>query len=208
MRNLCLGVIGSAGRQQPIEPLHWKRMREGAEALLGSLADEGRIVSALVSGGAAGADQMAVRLFLDPAAGRGLALQLELAAEWDRNKTQYVETQGRDWLTNPGRTLNRHHRNFQVSSGEASLEDLEAALRRGDCEWRVDAGGLLGRNRRIAERADVLLAMTFGLGREVAQGGTADTCRKYLRLGKTEIYHLDLNSGELFSEADVPVARS
>ena len=187
-----LAIIGSAGRREPIERSHWRMMLGCARELAGELG-----VTRLVSGGAAGADHVAVRLFLDGL----LPLTLELGADWDFEALSYVESGSGNWMTDPGRTLNRHHRAFQESAGVESFEDLQLALRA--CEWRAHRSGLWGRNTVVAN-ADVLLAMTFGAGRQMAQGGTADTCRKYRRRGGESIYHLDLHTGRLYPDAAVP----
>lgn len=49
--------------------------------------------------------------------------------------------------------------------------------------------------------------MTVGSGSQVAQGGTADTCRKYLARGGEMIYRLDLNTGLMFPDAVIPARR-
>lgn len=204
MAQIRLAIIGTAGRKEPITHEHWQLMLTQAAATIDDLEAAGQQVTALVSGGAAGADHVAVRLFLRAPQRR--ALILELAAAWDFNHNVYVESDSGNWQTNPGRTLNRHLRNFQSTAFLDPFEDIGAALKHHNCQYRVHQSGLLGRNTFVAE-ADVVLAMTFGGGRQIAQGGTADTCRKYQARGGQQIYHLDLNTGIVHSSAIVPSER-
>ena len=58
-------------------------------------------------------------------------------------------------------------------------------------------GGFKDRNTKVAEEADLFLAMTFGEKRQVKQGGTKDTVDKMNKMGKSG-YHLDLNTLRLY----------
>ena len=204
MPQIRLAIIGSAGRKEPVTHDHWQLMLTQTAATIAGLEASGQQVTALVSGGAAGADHVAVRLFLR--APQRLALNLELAAAWDFTNNVYVESDSGNWQTNPGRTLNRHLLNFQNTAFLEPFEDLGAALQHHNCQWRVHQSGLLERNNFVAD-ADVVFAMTFGIGRQIAQGGTADTCRKYQARGGQQIYHLDLNTGIVHPSAIVPAQR-
>jgi hypothetical protein len=51
------------------------------------------------------------------------------------------------------------------------------------------------RNTKVAEEADIILAMTFGTGAYIKDGGTADTVRKYFAISGHNVgYHYDLNT--------------
>lgn len=64
----------------------------------------------------------------------------------------------------------------------------------------INHGGFLDRNLLVAAEADIFLAMTFGDGSEVKDGGTKHTVNAMLKQGKTG-YHLDLNTLKLYKNA-------
>lgn len=120
-------------------------------------------VTHLVSGGAAWADHVAVAL-------RGTyVVKLFLPeSESDLDTARY------------------YHRKFSRVLGHDTFAELDEVL---DITHH---GGFKDRNTLVADSADVFLAMTFGEGASVKDGGTADTVRKMRRRGVPG-YHLDLN---------------
>lgn len=57
--------------------------------------------------------------------------------------------------------------------------------------------GFKDRNTKVAEEADCFIAMTFGDGPKVKDGGTADTVRKMMDRGIVG-YHMDLHTDEVY----------
>lgn len=188
----ALAIIGTAGRKDDAA-----RLNARAWALLCSAA--ATYVAAyqpkrLVSGGAAWADHLAVRLFLD---GVAPALTLHLPASFG----------ARGFLENShdrydaARTANYYHRQFSQSARVPSINEITQAIAKG-AVVRVTPG-FKQRNTLVAAEAQGLLAFTFGPG--VAQsifepssgttptgfsraalaglkeGGTADTWEKASR---------------------------
>lgn len=64
----------------------------------------------------------------------------------------------------------------------------------------IHGGGFLDRNLLVAAEADIFLAMTFGNGNEVKDGGTKHTVDNMLKQGKFG-YHLDLGTCRLWKNA-------
>ncbi|MGC4055616.1 MAG: hypothetical protein QM757_42880 [Paludibaculum sp.] len=197
-----LGIIGTAGRKEDLERLNpdmFGRMCEQTELLIRALRSNGETVDGLVSGGAAWADHVAVFLFLrgeQSSIPGDLTLSLHTPSEWDSRKDRYVEN--RD-----GHTANFHHDNFQLKTGIPSLRQIRESMS-SERAFVASGGGFRARNQKIAEEADVLLAMTFGQGSAVKpKSGTEDTVRKYAALGKTRLFHLDLNTMRLWENLSV-----
>lgn len=142
--------------------------------------------STLVSGGAAWADHLAVTAFLDGSFDR---LVLYGPCEWDDIAIRFED---RD----DGRIANHYHSSFSRKIGHDTLKDINEAIARGAVY--VPGKGFKERNSSVAAGVDGLLAFTFGSGSRVAEGGTADTCRKYLSgtgpMFPNMSYHVDLNT--------------
>lgn len=159
-------------------------------------------ITHLVSGGAAWADHVAVKLFLEKKAPH---LRLFLPCEWDNGS--FKDSGSDDWKVNPGRTINRYHKAFQLRTRINSLSEIQIAKGEG-AELIPVRGGFYGRNALVA-KSDFLLAMTFGKDREVKDGGTADTVKRYLERVRKEgffdkSFHYDLTSGQVFVGCTVP----
>lgn len=180
-----LAVIGSAGRKE--DAIHVSRPLYNAMYwhLLKTLVDLGPI--AVVSGGAAFADHLAVRAFLE---GHCTGLRLHLPAEFRNGR--FVEGGGGRF--DPGRIANWYHRNFSTACGLDSFSEIEDAIRKGA---HVTVGrSFHERNTTVANDASAMIAFTFGedespiiLGPEsegfldhraagLCDGGTADTWAK------------------------------
>jgi hypothetical protein len=190
-----IAVIGTAGRNQDGIKIG-KKKYVIALALLKKQFDDLKECT-LVSGGAAVADHCAVVTYLF----KGCAgLILHLPCEWDRERKQFFDTGERDWRTNPGGTSNKYHRDFSRILGvpeNYSLNQIDQTIDKGaviNC-----GGGFFERNSEVAKDADRLFAMTFGKEGRVADGGTRDTFEKYIKLGKKDAFHLDLNTMQVYT---------
>ncbi len=150
-RSPLLAVIGTAGRTDDAPKVNRGLYDAMYGETLRAMADWG--VTALVSGGAAMADHLAVRAFLEGHADR-LVLHLPAAFQ----KGQYANA-------GDGATANRYHREFSRVCGLDSLGELARAISKAGCESHVGRG-FKARNLDVAGDATHMLAMTFGAMRE------------------------------------------
>jgi hypothetical protein len=150
MENI-LALAGSAGRQADAA----KVSRE----LYDRMFDETRKtisdwkIEHLVSGGAAFADHLAVRAFLE---GKARTLTLFLPARFVGRSYQ----QNPRYYSNPGKTSNDLHARFSKTCAIDSLGELAEAIRRG-ANVHVHEG-FQTRNIHVAHAANHMLAFTFG----------------------------------------------
>lgn len=210
-----LAIIGTAGRADD-----GKRLAADPERYLTRMLDAAREVSKLtgatelISGGAAWADHIAVLLFLeDP---EHYSLELELPAKLiqaDAGVRVFDDKGTHDFKSNPGAVSNHYHKAFtkavaKVRPGFSSfahfgdIEDVHVGLA---AEVRLNIGtGFLERNLVVAAKAHHCLAMTFGNGKQLKDGGTAHTMSNFLaKRGHGAAYHLDLNMLKLWEGATV-----
>lgn len=168
-RRRTLAVIGTAGRGEDGPRLtgeHWLQMLMVVRKVI-----DLENATDLVSGGAAWADysvamytdEMPVQLYL-PEYEKDLR-----TAEWYHDKFNVV-------LNQDGR-LSQYHTWKEVLALPNNIYHK----------------GFKDRNSKVAGAADVFLAMTFGEGAKVKDGGTADTVAKMLKRGIPG-YHFDLNN--------------
>lgn len=95
------------------------------------------------------------------------------------------------------KAANYYHSLFTRKSGRDSLLELAIAIGNGA---RVSySNGFYERNTLVAQESDILLAITFGNKEQVKPGGTSDTVGKYLNIGKTNAYHLNLNDLKIYN---------
>lgn len=190
MDSIRVGIIGTAGRKEDRQRLTkgmYKNMLSEARWLIDSIR-QGRDVY-LVSGGAAWADHVAVNLFQEGFVNR---LYLCLPAEWDHTVGRYVDNEEINWRLNPGGTANYYHFGFTSEVEQDSLAEIDHVLLNG--AKRVVGNGFHDRNSIIA-KADYMFAMTFGKGRILKDGGTADTMKQFLKTHDSSCgYHLDLTT--------------
>jgi hypothetical protein len=146
-----MAVIGTAGRQSDASKITRELYDAMYEETLRAIADWG--VDVLVSGGAAVADHLAVRAFLDGRVGR---LSLFLPAPFDGRR--YVRPPRA--VSDDAGTANRYHAQFSQACGLDSLRELSEAIGRG-CEVTV-RWGFKARNLDVAAAAERMLALTFG----------------------------------------------
>jgi hypothetical protein len=202
---ITLSIVGTAGRKDDEKRLskkHFEAMCLVAEGLIDQIRENNYPLTHLVSGGAAWADHVAVKLFLDKKVPH---LRLFLPAEWQNGS--YKDTGDRDPFKNPGGTANHYHKKFQTATNINSLTEIQLAQIEG-AELIPVAKGFYARNALVA-KSDFILACTFGKEHEVKDGGTADTIRKYLDRVRREgifdkSFHYDLNSGKIFVGCTAP----
>lgn len=163
-----IGIIGTAGRDKtaPLSLVLWERMLEDARERV----PKGEW---LVSGGAAWADHLAVRLFLE---GHVSKLTLHLPAKFKGDK--YVGEFG-----TAGGVSNYYHKRFSLVLRLNSLEEIkEARIRKGYTETAenpmIGYAAMFARNAKIAEDATELIAYTFGSGERPESSGTLDTWKR------------------------------
>jgi hypothetical protein len=184
-----LAIVGTAGRGSDASRLTlpvWNDMKRTVYRFV-----KERGYTDVISGGSAYSDHLAVGLFN---AGIVTSLILALPCEFDWHASQFIGNR-------EGRRLNDLHRWFGEVIGKSPLEEIKTALYRG-AEVIVD-NGFHARNSIVANRADAVIAFTFGHGPVLDDGGTADTARKYLKTGKRALWHVDLNDMSLHENGTV-----
>lgn len=207
-----LAIIGTAGRGED-----GPKLASNAEGYVDRMLAAARKVADLtkanhlVSGGAAWADHIAVLLFLsDPTR---FTLQIEAPAEFVTSPSgglEYVDTGERGkkaFIANPGGTCNYYHHSFADALGATRQHwspFLDFALVAGHPRATIRVThGFDPRNALVAESKHAL-AMTFGQGATVKDGGTARTMKAFLsRADHGSAYHLDLSAMKLIPNARV-----
>lgn len=191
-----LAIIGTAGRKDDAPKL----TRDSFVAMSKATKEvftKHDIISWLVSGGAAWADHIAVRAYLK---GYVPNLTLHFPCDWDKKKKRFKDSGVVDYKTNPGGTANYYHDKFSKVVGIESLKDIHDAIKKGAFVYVTH--GFMERNTKVAQEADAVLAMTFGSGAYIKDGGTSDTVKKYFdrHLESPIAYHFDLNSSTLHDD--------
>jgi hypothetical protein len=207
---ITLAIVGTAGRKDDERKVSlplYKSMCIVAQSLIKQLNESNYPITHLVSGGAAWADHVAVSLFNEEKIPN---LRLFLPCDFDNNKF-LDDSSGVRGFSLPGETLNFYHSNFYRKTNINSLSDIQIAKHKG-AELHKCRGGFHGRNSMVA-KSDFILAMTFGDGNMVKEGGTADTIRKYLkRVGDdgsfNKAFHYNLNDGKIYRITSAPIKNS
>lgn len=172
-----LAVIGTAGRKDDAAKLtknHYYRMIDAARVVI----RRENYISKIVSGGAAWADSVATEFV-------GLyPIEVFIPSEANRDSE----------------TLKFYHKKFgRVIERPDTYDDLLKLSIDKKIELHYTKGSFWDRNTKVAEWADVYLAMTFGNGKNIKPGGTSDTVEKIKRFNPEAIgYHLDLNTLKLY----------
>lgn len=164
-----VAIIGTCGRTggDKLSPTIFNWMYEAARTTITSRFGLSPTNVQVVSGGAAWADHVAVRLFLDdyvPA----LTLHLPVALE----ETAFATNDTWSFKTNPGYSANKYHKSFTDAMGVDTIAELHAAIDKG-AETHVYKG-FHARNR-VVSKAEYMIAFTWGEGNVPAKGGTAHT---------------------------------
>lgn len=169
-----VSIIGTAGRDKTkvFSKELFNKMVAAAKYILANLTDV-----TLVSGGAAWADHVAVKLFLE---GFTSKLILHLPCKWDNGK--FIDNGNFDWRINPGRTANYYHGKFsevleQTSTGIYfdTLSEIDAAIKKGAII--TVNNGFHARNNLVAQ-SEYLIAFTWSQNNSPTDGGTLDTWNK------------------------------
>ncbi|KAN0038797.1 hypothetical protein ACTA71_000987 [Dictyostelium dimigraforme] len=176
---ISLSVIGTAGRNKS-KPLTKKHFEFMCNTLDSFLEDKKLDLKDLiiVSGGAAGADHVAVHTFLQNKSTTKLVLYLpcEIIKASNQCDYEYKDTGVNNWRTNPGRMSNTYHRIFQNAIGRNSINEIIQAKEAG-ATLDTSSNGFHDRNSKVA-KSDYIVAFTFGEGDIPEKGGTLDTWNK------------------------------
>jgi len=207
MSDVTLAIIGTAGRKSDGSLLSLKcfeGMMKIGSLLIDKLESCNLKVTHIVSGGAAWADHVAVKLYLQEKVPN---LILYLPAPFDNCA---YHSGGNPYVEKTADTANFYHKKFQRTTYVNSLTDIQIAKEKG-AKLYVVPGGFMARNTKVSE-SDILLAMTFGEKEFIKPGGTEDTVRKYLdRCKKTgcfnKSFHYNLSDGEIYSPAKVLMSK-
>ena len=150
-----IGIIGTAGRKDDgprMSRAVYDRMADAARAVI-RVRGSGPTTH-LVSGGAAWADHIAVRMALegviDP---KHLTLHLPAA----------LEQRGFSEAERDGGVANYYHHLFSTRANIDSISELHKVIAQGAIV-RVSTTGFIARDTEIARNTSVLLAFTFGTG--------------------------------------------
>lgn len=178
-----VAIIGTAGRDKDKTAQMTKAMWG---AMLADAKSKLQPGDSLVSGGAAWADHLAVRLFLDGAA-KGLVLHLPAPLGDDG---RFVGP-GIDQGGSAASAANYYHQLFQRSTGVDGFKDIAEAIRRGatvTVEPEAPGyGAMNARNRKVAFGCDAVIAYTWGQGDEPADGGTKQTWDMAAEVDRTHV---------------------
>lgn len=150
---MLVGIIGTAGRKEDgarLSKALWDTMVSHSMLAIEQLVPESQEVH-LVSGGAAVADHLAVRLYLDKVAD---SLTLHLPAPFSHSRFQ-----GSGSKLDAGRIANYYHDNFRFKTHVDSLRDIQRAIDAG--AKTTVSQGFHARNILVG-KVDLLLAYTFG----------------------------------------------
>lgn len=186
-----IAIIGTAGREKDLPKLSVRKYYDMYNITC-SLISKFETPIELISGGAAWADHLAVLMFIS---GNADKLHLKLPAHiTDGGK--YEDVWINNFTSNPGRTSNYHHHNFSTKIQRDSLADILRVTKMENCTVDVGSKGFFERNSIVAKEADICIAFTFGNGAVVADGGTFDTVKKFLKkkLPDNCSFHVDLNT--------------
>lgn len=170
-----VAIIGTSGRKEDGKKLSRSLFDVMCEATLAAIESFGLSPNDVVgvSGGAAWADHVAVRLFLNGKLG---GLLLHLPASIVNAKFQ------ENGFKSPGSISNYYHRLFSQKlyrSNWDTVREISVALSMVGAYSMVDTRGFKARNSSVASDADHMIAMTFsGSWDTPKDGGTKDTWQK------------------------------
>lgn len=156
-----IAIVGTAGRTKVPTLAEWKNMIQDASS---------RVTKndTLISGGAAFADHIAVRLFLD---GKVKGLKLRLPAKIKNNKFEGA-------YGTAGGTANYYHDQFSKLLGVNTISEIQKAIDKGaevTYETETSNKAMFMRNAKVAAESNSMIAYTYGEGNQPADGGTKNT---------------------------------
>jgi len=175
METKTLAVVGTAGRKGEHLKMDGNTMNTMIATVLHKMNEGG--FTELVSGGAAWSDHVAVCVFNSMKnEGKEVSLTIALPCKYENGK--FYDTKEFNWRTNPGGTANYYHKLMcDRTNGEYHVGQIQDAINNGA---KVIIGkGFMDRNSVIAEKADELVAFTFGVGEIPKDGGTKNTWDKF-----------------------------
>jgi len=199
---LTLSIVGTAGRGQDYDKLNlviYNEMYRIADKLLDYINNSSPIkLTMLVSGGAAFADHLAVRLYLN---NRIPNLRLYLPCDYEDGK--FIDNYS-DFGT-VADTANWYHSQFEKETKQNSIKEIQKAIEKGADVTVVH--GFKNRNTNVS-MSNYILAMTFGEKETLKDGGTKDTLEKYLNRIKEKSlpdgsFHFNLNEMKMYRYAKV-----
>lgn len=159
-----IAIIGTAGRSQVPTLEEWNNMIRDAKSRVNPN-------DTLISGGAAFADHVAVKLFLE---GKVKGLKLRLPAKIENNR--FIGKYG-----TAGGTANYYHDKFSKIIGTNTIAEIQQAIDKGaevTYETELSNKAMFIRNEKVANESDSMIAYTYGGDSEPADGGTKDTWNK------------------------------
>lgn len=176
-----VAIVGTAGRGADgckMTPRLYTSMVNTAQRIISNRFGLQTQQVVLVSGGAAWADHVAVKLWLEHLGDfHGLRLHLPCAFVHDSDSPHAYDSGINDWQTNPGRTMNLLHKRFSQTIRSNSLMDLHVVAALG-AELDSSVHGFHARNTVVAQ-SEYLIAFTWGVSAAVPKdGGTLDTWNK------------------------------
>jgi hypothetical protein len=119
----------------------------------------------LVSGGSSWCDHIAVYLYINKERFdipiKGLILHIPCPFN-----EKFLDNGSYHWSVNPGKTLNTFHQSFSKKINRDSFKDIQKAISLGTIV--IVSNGFHQRNKKIAEKADYLIA--FGENDEPTSG--------------------------------------
>jgi hypothetical protein len=187
-----LSIIGTAGRgadAKKITPELWNKVKRPVYDFI----IKNDHTESLISGGAALSDHLCVQLYR-----KNLVryLVLALPCPFDMENCKFVE----EGFRSCGNTANYYHKLYSQAFNIDSLSQIKQVILN-DAEV-VIGKGFLDRNLIVAKRANDCLAITFGDGPQLKDGGTAHTMRNFIKLhGNDRAYHLNLNDLVIYPNA-------
>ena len=196
-----IGIIGTAGRGEDYDKLDiskWEGMKAAVERIIChdicGFSTELFKRACLVSGGAAFADYITVNFYLRKLVNK-LILHLPCDFVPDSNCPIFNPSD------RTGQIANYYHQRFCNKLGKeeyASRKMILKAIKMG--AKTTVSNGFFERNSLVARDSDYLIALTFGKGAKVKNGGTKDTVKKFIELkGNNNTFHVDLHTLEIFS---------
>jgi len=191
-----LAIIGTAGRKDDYAKLNKENWLE-VKKLVRNFIRENKITQ-VISGGAAFADHLAVNLYNAKIVEN---LTLCLPAEFNLSNKKFKE----NGFKSSGSIANYYHRRFSekiYDNEEASLNQIYEAIQ-GGCE-AISWSNFWDRNAQVANLSTMILAITFGNGNIVKDGGTAHTCKLFIQKnGSAKAFHLNLYDMKIHDNAIV-----
>lgn len=193
---ITIGIIGSAGRGEDLwklNPEKWEQMKLVTLELCQKLAENRNF--ALVSGGAAWCDSIATTFYYQ---GLSPELTIHLPCKFDIAAFQFEEGE-------VGGTANYYHAKFSENMGKtpfASRKQLAKAIEKG--AKTTVSKGFHERNYLVAAQATHLIALTFGDGATLKDGGTMHTARSFIRRNTNkDFYHINLFDMQVYNPGKV-----